>query len=160
MKPIITIITVTKNCASTIERTLKSIKSIKTIDIQYIVIDGVSTDETLEIISGYDDVVDILVSEPDTGIYNAVNKGVMLAEGKYTIFLNGDDYLLAEGFKSALNMLKTDAPEILSCQSDVFEQKGLKGARLSPSLWKLYFFNSIPHLSTFVSTSLQKKYGF
>ena len=73
MQPLISIITVTKDCNSTIDRTLKSIQSIKDTDIQFIVIDGKSVDGTLLNIERYENLVDILVSEDDTGIYNAMN---------------------------------------------------------------------------------------
>ena len=160
MQPLLSIITVTKNCASTIERTLKSIEAIKAADIQYILIDAESTDGTLSVISGYEHVVDVLLSEKDSGIYNAMNKGAGLAEGQYILFLNGDDYLLASGFNAAKRLLAEKKPEILSCQSEVFSESGVKLDRLRPSLWRLLFFNAIPHLSTFVSTELQRKYQF
>jgi glycosyltransferase involved in cell wall biosynthesis len=160
MQPLISIITVTKDCNSTIERTLKSIQGIKDTDIQFIVIDGKSVDGTLSTIERYENLVDILVSEDDTGIYNAMNKGTMLAQGSYILFLNGDDYVLADGFNKAKTVLSTQKPDILSCQSEVFENDGDEGVLLSPCPWKLLFFNSIPHLSTFVSSRLQKKYRF
>lgn len=160
MQPLISIITVTKDCNSTIERTLKSIQSIKDTDIQFIVIDGKSVDGTLSNIKRYKNLVDILVSEDDTGIYNAMNKGTRLAQGKYILFVNGDDHILADGFNKAKKVLSTHKPDILSCQSEVFENDVDKGVLLSPCPWKLLFFNSIPHLSTFVSSKLQKKYSF
>lgn len=160
MPPILSIITVTMNCAATIERTLNSIKAIKTPDIQYIIIDGQSVDGTLATIARYEDLIDLLVSEEDTGIYNAMNKGAVLARGKYILFINGDDYLLADGFNKAKIILEKEAPEILCCQSKVFELNGAKGSMLSASPRRLLFFNSIPHLSTFVSAELQKEYKF
>ena len=160
MQPLLSIVTVTKNCVSTLERTLQSIQAIKAPDTQYIVIDGQSTDGTLSVIERYRHVVDVLVSEKDSGIYNAMNKGAGLAEGQYMLFLNGDDYILAEGFNAAKRVLAMEHPEILSCQSEVFSHGGVKLDKLRPSLWRLYFFNTVPHLSTFVATVLQKKYAF
>lgn len=160
MPPLISVITVTKNCVSTIERTLKSIQAIKVPDIQYIIIDGKSVDGTLAMIKRYEHLVDHMISEEDSGIYNAMNKGAVLAQGKYILFLNGDDYILADGFNKAKSILAKESPEILSCQSEVFAQTGDKDSLLRPSLRRLYFFNSIPHLSTFVSAELQKRYKF
>jgi glycosyltransferase involved in cell wall biosynthesis len=160
MPPLISLITVTKNCVSTIKRTLKSIEAIKTPDIQYIIIDGKSVDGTLAIIERYEHVVDLLISEEDTGIYAAMNKGATLANGKYILFINGDDHILVDGFNGAKDILEKQSPDILSCQSEVFAQNGANDSMLCPSLWRLYFFNSIPHLSTFVSADLQKKYKF
>jgi len=160
MRPLVSIITVTKNCASTIERTLESIQAIKAPDIQYIIIDGKSVDGTLATIARYENLVDLLISEEDTGIYNAMNKGAVAAQGKYILFINGDDYILADGFNKAKIILGKEAPEILCCQSEVFEQNGEKGSMLSASPRRLLFFNSIPHLSTFVSAELQKEFKF
>jgi glycosyltransferase involved in cell wall biosynthesis len=160
MLHLISIITVTKNCVSTIERTLKSIEAIKAPDIQYIIIDGKSTDGTLAMIEHYEHLVDHLISEEDTGIYNAMNKGAVVAQGKYILYINGDDYILADGFNKAKIILEKEIPDILCCQSEVFDLNGDKGSNLLPSLWRLYFFNSIPHLSTFISTELQKEYKF
>lgn len=160
MPPLISIITVTKNCVSTIERTLKSIQAIKAPDIQYIIIDGKSIDGTLATVERYEHLVDLLISEEDTGIYAAMNKGTMAAQGEYILFINGDDHILVDGFNKAKSILENDAPEILCCQSEVFEQNGVQGLLLSPAPRRLFFFNSIPHLSTFVSTELQKRYKF
>jgi len=160
MQPLLSIITVTKNCGSTIERTLESVQAIKAPDIQYIIVDGKSVDGTLPTISRYRDLVDLLISEEDTGIYNAMNKGAAAAQGKYILFMNGDDHILADGFNRAKIILDRDAPEILSCQSEVIGVNGAKDPLIGPSLWLLLFFNSIPHLSTFVSADLQKKYKF
>ena len=160
MQALLSIITVTKNCASTIERTLKSVQEIKAQDIQYIVIDGVSTDETLEIVRRFGDLVNILVSEKDTGVYNAMNKGARLATGQYVLFLNGDDRLLAGGFRRAMEILKTEKPKILSCCSEVSWPSDSEIEVLAPRPFLLPFFNTIPHLSTFISADIQKSFGY
>ncbi len=160
MTPLISIITVTKNCAPTLRRTLESVKAIKTTDVEYVVIDGQSTDGTLEILHEYASCVDQLVSEGDTGIYNAMNKGAMRAKGEYVLFLNGDDHLLEEGFGKAKKILADRRPEVLSCQSEAVAEDGRKEALLKPITAYLKFFNTIPHLSTFVRASLQREYEF
>lgn len=160
MQPLVSVITVTKNCGSTIERTLNSIKAIKTPDVQYVIIDGCSEDETLSIIDRYKDVVDILICEKDSGIYNAMNKGADMASGQYILFLNGDDCVLVDGFNNAKRILSEEQPEILSCRSEEFSQEGMKIGTINPSLWKLFLFNTMPHLSTFVLGTLQKEYKF
>lgn len=90
------VITVCWNVASEIERTLKSVAGQKDAGFEYIVIDGGSTDGTLSVIERYRDRVDILVSEKDKGIYNAMNKGLRLAHGKYAIFMNAGDCFASE----------------------------------------------------------------
>ncbi len=159
-RPLLSIVTVTRNCEATLERTLASVRSIKTPAIQYIVIDGASTDSTLAIISRYGDIVDVLVSERDSGIYNAMNKGVALACGDYTLFLNGDDHLLPDGFNQAIALLGRQKPVVLSCRSEAVSEAGEPLGLLKLSTWRLFFFNTVPHLATFVRTDLQKQYRF
>lgn len=90
------VITVCWNVASEIERTLKSVAGQKDAGFEYIVIDGGSTDGTLSVIERYRDRVDILVSEKDKGIYNAMNKGLRFAHGRYAIFMNAGDCFASE----------------------------------------------------------------
>ena len=88
----ISIITVAWNSAETIEDTIKSVVSQSYDQIEYIIIDGGSTDETLDIINRYKDQIDCVVSEPDKGIYDAMNKGVNKATGDVVGILNSDDF--------------------------------------------------------------------
>lgn len=89
----VSIITVCFNSQKTIEDTIKSIESQSYPNIEYIVIDGNSKDCTNEIVGKYKDVVSIHVSEPDNGLYDAMNKGIMLATGDIIGILNSDDIL-------------------------------------------------------------------
>ena len=85
------VITICYNAAATIERTLRSVTGQSWTDKEYIIIDGASKDSTMEIIGRYRDKVDILVSEPDKGLYDAMNKGLRLATGDYVLFMNSGD---------------------------------------------------------------------
>lgn len=89
----VTIITINRNCAEGLKKTIKSVISQKAEmpGIEHIVIDGASTDNSLEIIREYADQIDYFISEPDGGIYAAMNKGIRLAQGDYISFLNADD---------------------------------------------------------------------
>lgn len=87
------IITVCLNSEKTIKRTIKSVVNQTYPNIEYIIIDGKSTDGTLDIIDKYKDKISILVSENDKGIYNAMNKGITQATGDVAYFLQSDDYL-------------------------------------------------------------------
>jgi glycosyltransferase involved in cell wall biosynthesis len=87
----ISIITVVRNGASTIERTILSVINQDYIDFEYIVIDGVSTDGTLSILEKYSNRINKIISEPDAGIYDAMNKGIILAKGDWVYFLGCDD---------------------------------------------------------------------
>jgi len=89
--PLISVITVTYNSASLLEETLKSIRSQTYPHIEHIIIDGASTDDTPEVIRRYEDIVARWVSEPDEGIYDAMNKGLKLFSGDYVWFINSGD---------------------------------------------------------------------
>jgi len=87
----ISIITVVHNSAVTIKDTLASVAAQSHPELEYIVIDGASTDDTLNIVRSHGNLVTTLVSEPDRGIYDAMNKGLALATGDLVGFLNADD---------------------------------------------------------------------
>lgn len=91
---ILSIITVNLNNCKGLKRTIESVVSQVFTDYEWIVIDGGSTDGSYELIKQYDDYFSYWCSEPDKGIYNAMNKGIAHARGKYLQFLNSGDYLL------------------------------------------------------------------
>ena len=92
----LSIITVNKNNAQGLERTIQSVINQTFKDFEYIIIDGASTDSSVGVIKKYADKIDYWVSEPDTGIYNAMNKGIKVAKGEYLLFLNSGDWLVDE----------------------------------------------------------------
>src|ERR1700751_2816006 len=88
----ISLITVTFNAEATIERCIQSVISQTYKNVEYIIVDGCSTDNTVQVVKNYDNVVYRLVSEPDKGIYDAMNKGIKLATGDVVGMINADDY--------------------------------------------------------------------
>lgn len=90
----ISLITVAYNSAATIRTTLESVEAQGYPELEYIVVDGGSTDETLEVVGQYPELVTELVSEPDRGIYDAMNKGVLRVSGEVVGILNSDDFYL------------------------------------------------------------------
>lgn len=88
----ISVITICKNEAEYIEKTIKSVLDQSYDDVEYIVIDGGSTDGTVDIIGKYLDRIAYFVSEPDSGIYNALNKGLLACHGEIIGTMNGGDY--------------------------------------------------------------------
>lgn len=88
----VSIITIAYNSAETIEDTIKSVIAQDHDDIEYIIIDGASKDSTMEIVNRYREQISVVVSEPDKGIYDAMNKGVQAASGDIIGILNSDDY--------------------------------------------------------------------
>lgn len=93
--PFFSIITVVYNGADTLEETIKSVVSQSFSDYEYLVIDGGSTDGTLDILKNNDDKITRWLSEPDDGIYDAMNKAVRLASGRWILFLGADDVLFS-----------------------------------------------------------------
>jgi len=106
-KYLLTIITCCYNSEKSIENCVKSVLKQITDDVEYLIIDGASTDNTLNILEKYSDKIRI-VSEKDSGIYNAMNKGIDKAQGKYIIFMNSDDKLRDGALEVILNSVKTN----------------------------------------------------
>ncbi len=90
---ILSIITINYNNREGLRRTIESVVNQTCRDFEYIIIDGGSTDGSVDVIKQYADQIDYWVSEPDKGIYNAMNKGVAVAKGEYCLFLNSGDSL-------------------------------------------------------------------
>ncbi|MCR4717330.1 MAG: glycosyltransferase [Lachnospiraceae bacterium] len=88
----VSVITVSYKAANIIEKTIQSVISQDYPYIEYIIVDGGSTDGTVDIIKKYNDRINIWVSEPDKGIYDAMNKGVKMATGDWIMFLNAGDF--------------------------------------------------------------------
>jgi glycosyltransferase involved in cell wall biosynthesis len=91
----LSIITINKDNAFGLEKTIQSVINQTYKDFEYIIIDGCSTDGSVDIIKQYTDKITYWVSEPDTGIYNAMNKGIRRAQGEYCLFLNSGDWLIS-----------------------------------------------------------------
>ncbi len=105
-RKLFSIISATYNCGPKLELTIESVLSQKTDLFEFIIVDGGSTDGTLEILKKYEGRVKF-VSEKDRGVYDALNKGIDLAEGKYLYFLGAGDILR----KDILEQLEADMPD-------------------------------------------------
>jgi glycosyltransferase involved in cell wall biosynthesis len=109
----ISIITIAYNAEETIEDTIKSVITQSYDNIEYIIVDGASKDRTMEIVSQYKDQISIIISEPDKGIYDAMNKGVQASTGDLVGILNADDFYANDDvLKQVVNKIqekKTDS---------------------------------------------------
>lgn len=116
-KPLVTVITVVFNGAATLEHTIRSVIEQTYDNVEHIIIDGGSTDATLDILRKYEDSIDYWVSEKDAGIYDAMNKGIALARGDYIGMLNSDDYFAAPSAleKIAKHLKASNADAVFSC---------------------------------------------
>lgn len=110
---LVTIITVTYNSSPLLEKTIKSLLEQPIKNYEYIIIDGNSSDGTKNILKKYEDKIDFYISEPDNGIYDAMNKGIKYAHGRYIYFLNSGDYLHKDILKILNPILKKSNVEFL-----------------------------------------------
>lgn len=92
--PLITIVTVVYNAEHEIAKTIESVLSLKTAAVEYIVLDGDSSDNTLHVINQYGNSIDLIIREKDEGIYDAMNKGIAHSTGDYIYFINAGDIML------------------------------------------------------------------
>ncbi len=126
-QPVFSIITVTYNAERWLERTILSVLSQSYPNIEYIVIDGASTDKTVEIIRQYASGIVSWVSEPDNGLYDAMNKGLSRATGDYVWFLNaGDTLFTADTVQRIVNFLKKKVylPDVIYGETRIVDAEG------------------------------------
>lgn len=158
----ITVITVCYNAAATIEKCILSVINQQYAPIEYIIVDGNSTDGTIEMVHKYINKIDVFVSEPDHGIYHAMNKGIAMATGHYIALLNADDEfahpLVLNHISAVLAHTKA---RILYADLVYVKQDNIV------RYWKSGFYNSTkfywgwmpPHPTLVVHSSVYKQYG-
>lgn len=102
-RPLFTIITAVYNGERYIEQTIKSVLNQKFKNFEYIIIDGKSTDKTMEIINKYKNKIDLIISKKDKNLWDALNKGIKLSRGKIIAIINSDDKYNSNALKIASN---------------------------------------------------------
>lgn len=162
----ISVITATYNSEATIKDTLESVNAQTYPDIEHIIVDGASKDNTLDLVKKYGKRVSLIISEPDKGIYDAMNKGIKAATGDIVGILNSDDFFAdndviakivkefidnpeLEGVYTNLYYVKQDDPDIIVCHwvSEPFKERSFfKG-------WHP------PHPTLYMRKSVYEKYG-
>jgi len=123
--PLVTYITVVRNNVATLSRTIESVQSQTYPNVEHVVLDGASNDGTLDLIRRYADKIDYYVSEPDKGLYHAVNKAIPLARGQLICILNSDDWLTPEAAEIAVHRMGdcTGSAILLTAANVVQEHK-------------------------------------
>ncbi len=109
--PLLSIITVTLNSEVYLEETIESVLSQPYKNFEYIIIDGGSTDGTLDIIEKYADKLAYWISEPDNGMYHAMNKGIAVAKGEIIGIINADDYFYPDAFQKVVDAFRGQSLE-------------------------------------------------
>lgn len=150
-RPLVSVVTVSFNSGKTIRRTIESVANQTYDRIEFIVVDGGSTDDTLSIIGEYADVVNRVISEPDQGIYDAMNKGVRAANGEWIHLLNSDDYYAAPNvIESAVHVLDPACTNYFWMWRESTDHHRVLQA-WKYSRWRLFLSAFLPHPSLIVS---------
>jgi len=161
----ISVITVSFNSQNTLRQTIESVLSQNYDNVEFILIDGGSTDWTLDIINNYKDRINFFVSEPDKGIYDAMNKGIIAASGDVIGILNSDDFYTDE----AIIKKVSDKFHESTCDAvygDLLYVKSMDASKIF-RYWKSGSFSvkklrkgwMLPHPTFFVKKSVYEKYG-
>ncbi len=146
------IITVNLNNANGLKETIDSIVNQTCCDYEYLIIDGGSTDDSLSIIKQYKDQIDYWVSEPDKGIFNAMNKGINVSHGDYLIFMNsGDCFNNGKVLEETLPYLGAD---FVIGQIESKNNQKIMNYELSDISMMTFYKGAIPHQATFHKRSL------
>ena len=124
--PKFSIITVTYNAEAVLEDTIQSVISQTSHHVEYIIVDGASKDGTLSIIDRYRDRITRIVSEPDKGLYDAMNKGIRLATGDYLCFLNaGDSFHEDDTLQQMVRSISgNELPDVLYGETELVDKEG------------------------------------
>lgn len=165
MQPIISVITASFNAGATIGDTLASVARQTDVDYEHIVVDGASRDDTMEVVQRHNHPRLSAVSEPDKGIYDAMNKGIARATGDYLLFLNADDYLARpDSLKLAADAIARSGTDCLFADTRFVAGEGgqprrqlYSARRFSP--WWLRIGAMPPHPSMFLRRSLMEELG-
>lgn len=161
MKPRISIITVNLNDKDGLEKTIKSVVDQSFKDYEFIVVDGASTDGSLKVIEKYKSSIHKLVSEPDSGIFNAMNKGIRMANGDYCYFLNSNDaFANKDVLKIIFEEVQDQPPFICGHQlNDYGDHVGIVKAKNRLLNLSDFYTGTIKHQATFIRRDLFDKYG-
>ena len=156
----VSIITVCYNSAKTIEHTIKSVAGQDYGNIEYIIIDGGSTDGTLDIIDRYKDKISVLVSEPDEGIYDAMNKGISIASGELIGMINSDDWYGPYTVSAAVRAM-IEHPEcgVVHGREITILPGGYTRVRRTKSVLNKDYLADFSHPTFFVRKAVYEKYG-
>lgn len=152
------IITVCKDSEATIKDTINSVFSQTYKDFEYIIVDGVSRDKTLDIVRKYN--IDKVISESDSGLYDAMNKGIKAASGDYLFFLNSDDTFLNSHVLESVS--KSPNKELLYGDQAFLNKKNSEiSIRKHNKMNKLYLMKNTPcQPATFYRRDVFEKYGY
>lgn len=159
MKKLVSIITVSYNAAKTIEQTIRSVINQTYDSIEYIIIDGGSTDGTVDIIKKYEDQITYWVSEPDKGIYDAMNKGIAHAKGDIIGIINSDDWYEIDAIEQVVQYYE-EGEKVYHGAIRNYQEDGVTFITpATKSLERLKRGMVVNHPAMFVNKEVYERYG-
>lgn len=155
----LSIITINYNNASGLQKTIQSVVQQDCSGIEYIVIDGNSSDDSIEIIKKYEDQITYWVSEPNKGIYGNMNRGIKEVNGAYCLFLNSGDWLVEDSLNKIIPWC--EHADIIYCNTYLsYNNTRFETIRYPTELTMRHFYKqTIGHQSTLIRSDLFKQYG-
>ena len=156
LRPLISIITVVYNDLKGIENTILSVLSQQSDNFEYIIVDGNSSDGTSKVIKSYAHGVDIIISEPDGGLYDAMNKGVRSANGRWIYFLNSSDHFLNPNTINKVEPYLNEDCDVVHFNCRVSNNKGnfVHVRRYPKDIHEIANWPCIQHQSVFTKKSV------
>lgn len=154
--PLVSIITVVLNGEQHLEQTILSVLNQTYNNIQYIIIDGGSTDRSIDIIKTYESKIDYWKSEKDNGIYDAMNKGLAMATGSIIGIINSDDYYLLDSIETIVECDKKANVDIYYGNMEI---SGAESLTLKPNIENMYKMPSIFHPTCFIKKTVYDNIG-
>lgn len=157
----LSIITVNLNNADGLRKTIESVVNQTSHDFEYIVVDGASTDGSVDVIEQYSGKISYWISEPDAGIYQAMNKGILKAQGEYCLFLNAGDYLCTPSVIREIFDFNFEDEIIYGNIVNIKNHKRTVGKGIANSEIGLYdlIYNRINHQACFIKRNLFLRFG-
>ncbi len=155
-KPLISIITINYNNLEGLKKTMSRVFEQTWQEFEYIIIDGGSTDGSKEYISSQASSIDYWISEPDSGIYNAMNKGIKVATGEYLLFLNSGDWLYENSVLEEVYSKFTEKFSIYYGNVERIYEGNIKKVKNYPTQLSFSFFrdSALGHQAVFIKRSL------
>lgn len=153
------IITVCLNSEQTIEQTIQSVVRQEYDDYEYIIIDGGSTDGTQEILEKYKENIALMISEPDDGIYDAMNKGVALSSGEVIGIINSDDWYEPGVLEMVRQCFQESDGEVVYGRANIIRDDGEIEVQIPDDIEKIRYEMGIPHPTVFIKKDIYRKFG-
>ena len=153
----LSVITINYNNLNGLKKTIESVVNQTSTQYEYIIIDGGSTDGSVDVIKEYVDKIDYWISEPDKGPYHAMNKGIRVATGDYVIFMNSGDYFYTNDIIA--EFISANPSEDVLC-GNMYLSLGCVNFVPKELTFRYFYEGNLPHQACFIKTSVQKQFPY